>query len=137
MNILIIEDNELQKKVLIKFIKIIEIYPKSINIFIKKNGKEALDFIQYTQEKIDLIFTNLTMPIIDGMAFYNKFREINNSIPMVKMTCNQEEMEKIASCDAISHFMKKPIEFSDIKNIIYKYYNIDEIDHSMNKMVYT
>lgn len=63
------------------------------------------------------------MPVMNGLEFANKFKEIDDSTPIVMMTCNYEEIEKTKD-DSIDYLIKKPIDTSYLKSIIYKYETI-------------
>lgn len=53
------------------------------------NGREGIQTFQ-SEESIDLILTDINMPIIDGMGVVKKIREIDASIPIMMLTVNNE-----------------------------------------------
>ncbi|HKK90707.1 MAG TPA: HD domain-containing phosphohydrolase, partial [Desulfobacteraceae bacterium] len=49
-----------------------------------RNGKEALALVE--KEEIGCCFTDINMPVMDGLEFAEKLREIDNTLPVVIMT---------------------------------------------------
>lgn len=118
MNLLILEDNEIQQRILRGFFN--KLTRPKIKIFIKKNGKEGLDFIKSTEKKIDLIFTDVKMPVMDGIKFCNKVRETDKSTPIILMTANYEQHNS-RTVQNVNNFIIKPFNFGLIGDIVYKY----------------
>jgi CheY-like chemotaxis protein/signal transduction histidine kinase len=84
-NVLLVEDNQINQKIMILSLqKIVK------NIDIANNGKEALD--KYGKTKYDLILMDVQMPIMDGIKTTMKLREIENSTnthtPIIAITAN-------------------------------------------------
>jgi len=90
------------------------------------NGKEALDKIEKLKGRIDLITTELDMPVIDGYAMIYELKQKGN-MPLVVFI--SEDTTKGVMKDLISmgarDFILKPINrrviLERIKNIIKKY----------------
>jgi putative nucleotidyltransferase with HDIG domain len=57
---------------------------KGYEVYTAGNGVEALDIIDSV--KIDCIFTDINMPIMDGLELAEKVRHIENTLPVVVMT---------------------------------------------------
>ncbi|MCF8091567.1 MAG: response regulator [Desulfotignum sp.] len=57
---------------------------KGYEVYTAGNGVEALDVIN--QEKISCIFTDINMPVMDGLELAEKIRQIDNTLPVVVMT---------------------------------------------------
>lgn len=86
--ILIIEDNDDIRHLLINNLKY------NYNLICCNNGKEALH--EYTATtKIDLIITDLMMPVMDGKEFITKLRKINNKLitPIIIITAKAEDID--------------------------------------------
>jgi DNA-binding response OmpR family regulator len=81
----------------ISILKILDFYfGKSFNVVAKKNGKEALDWMQ--QGVIpDVIVADINMPELDGIAFIRQIRSSGffKEIPLVILSGNEESSEKI------------------------------------------
>ena len=57
-------------------------------LYIANNGKEALEI--YKNNKIDLIISDIKMPIMDGITFISKVREINSEQALIFTTAYGE-----------------------------------------------
>ncbi len=118
MNILIVENNLLQQRALTLFFE--NLIHFKIKLFIKENGKKGLDFIKSNKEKIDLIFTDVKMPVMDGVEFCSELRKIDNLIPIVLMTANYEQYNS-HTVPGVNKFIIKPFDFDLIGDIVYNY----------------
>ena len=77
-----------------------------------ETGDEALQI--FKEQSIDAIISDYSMPVMDGILFLRKIRELNNSIPFILFTIHEkEEIAKfISENDAImvSPGRKKEVE---------------------------
>ena len=80
------------------------------DVTIFRTGKEFVDFISQEHEKIDLIFMDFLIPLINGIEAVRIFRKQTKSIPIVMITAYSSEQAKaeayIAGCN---DFVLKPI----------------------------
>lgn len=86
--ILIIEDNDDIRHLLINNLKY------NYNLICCNNGKEALQ--EYTtNSKIDLIITDLIMPVMNGKEFITKLRQHNTKLitPIIIITAKTEDID--------------------------------------------
>ncbi|BBB15259.1 response regulator receiver protein [Candidatus Rickettsiella viridis] len=119
MNILIVEDNRILQKVLsIFFNRYLNIKP-----LIKENGQIALDFIkQNKNKKIDLIFTDLRMPEMDGIEFCKELRKTDKLTPIILMTAQYEKFLAL-EYEGVNEILMKPFKLDFLANIISRYGN--------------
>ena len=114
LNILYIEDDEL---ITSKIKYILEKYFNSI--FIATNGKEALEILK--SSSINLVISDINMPIMDGLEFLKKLREINSDIPFIFVTARNEPAVMIKAIQLeISNYILKPINLHDFLFIVNK-----------------
>jgi len=116
-NILLVEDNLINQKIVILSLK------KLVNnIDIANNGKEALD--KFGTTKYDLILMDVQMPVMDGIKTTIKMREIESSThthtPIIAMTANalmgdREDCLAAGMDDYISKPFKLDVLVSKIK----------------------
>ena len=126
MNILIAEDNQIQQRILSVFFT----QHLKINPFIKENGQVALDFIQHNKnKKIDLIFTDFKMPVMDGMTFCKELRKTDTLTPIILMTAQYEKCLSLQYA-GINEIIMKPYKLYSLANVISRYCN--SIDYPMN-----
>ena len=57
---------------------------KGYEVFTAGNGIEALDVL--SREKIGCVFTDINMPVMDGLDLAEKIRMKDNTLPVVVMT---------------------------------------------------
>ncbi len=104
-NILLVEDNYINQKVLISVLK-----KSGIIITIANNGQEAIDFIK-SDKKFDLVLMDINMPIMDGYTATSIIREDTsyNSLPIVSLTAltTTDEVTKMFAC-GMNGFLAKP-----------------------------
>ncbi len=83
------------------------------------DGKKACQMIEL--ERFDLIITDLTMPVMDGIAFVQTAKKMPNCkfVPIV-MLSSEEDEEKIAAAKqvGISTFLRKPVKEVQLKTIL-------------------
>ncbi|MGV3504070.1 MAG: response regulator [Adhaeribacter sp.] len=122
-HILLIDDNlttiRLNKMV-------IEKVEDSAEIQTASDGRVALNLLQdYEQEGLpfpDLIFVDLKMPAMDGLEFYEKFRDLFRSrvadtkVVMLTTSLNFEDLQKAKSA-GITHYLNKPLTTMKVKEI--------------------
>ena len=53
-----------------------------------RKGEEAYGFLQ--KEKIDVLVTDLTMPVMDGIELIRKIREENRDIYIIVLSCHDD-----------------------------------------------
>ena len=109
--VLLIEDHpmniEIAKELLEK---------KEIQVICATNGKEGLDsFVSSNEGEIDLILTDIRMPIMDGQEMAKQIRALNRSdaskVSIVAITANTlaEDIENYHK-SGINDFVEKPIK---------------------------
>ncbi len=114
--ILIVEDNELNSKLLQKMIE-----PTGAEVIIVKDGKPAIEECA-NNPGIDLVLMDIQMPEMDGYEATRAIKDINPGIPVIAQTAYAmaEEREKIigAGCD---DYLPKPIRQHELFMMLGKY----------------
>lgn len=83
------------------------------------NGKEGLQKIDAT--KFDLIITDLSMPVMDGIAFVQSAKQhVNCKFVPIVMLSSEEDEAKIAEARrvGISTFLRKPVKEMQLRTIL-------------------
>ncbi len=57
---------------------------KGYHVYTAGNGGKALDIVN--REKIDCVFTDINMPVMDGLELAEQIRQIDRTLPVVVMT---------------------------------------------------
>jgi len=99
-----------------------EQYKKIFSVLFKEvqranNGQEALDL--YKDNHYDLIFLDLTMPIMDGYSALPLMKEVYPKIKIIVVSADIQEQakEKVISLGAELH-IQKPINTDKMKDIL-------------------
>ncbi|WP_459875512.1 ATP-binding response regulator [Desulfothermus naphthae] len=123
LTFLIVDDDELTVKELNSLLKKVVPNAKTLEA---GNGKEALDCLN--KNKIDLIFLDLSMPVMDGYEFlkYLKENNISANIVIITSTDIQAELIKEYSDYIKSIFIKGKDTRSYLESIIQKIILADE-----------
>lgn len=117
-NILVVDDMKMMKMVVSNYIK--KTAKETVKIFEASNGKEALDIVH--KEKIDLIFTDITMPVMNGIEFAEQMKKENLEIPFVIVSAqkNQQDIMKGMALGAVD-YITKPYKKDKIAKVMDKY----------------
>jgi len=114
LSILVADDYEVMRQHLNKALK-----PLGVTIFEATNGLEALEIVR--REKIDVIFTDIVMPVMDGFELCDEVRrsiEIRN-IPIVVLSthCDSHYIIKALHLGA-SDYIPKPANPEIVKKVL-------------------
>ncbi len=103
--VLVVEDDSMSYK----FLEIVLSKKTGINIIWAIDGQQALEYCRIYKH-IDIILTDLQLPVIDGREFIRQIKSTNPEIPIIVQSANssQDEMEKCSKlgCDV---YLTKPI----------------------------
>lgn len=124
-NILIVEDNHINQKVLDAYLTM-----KGIKTFIAKNGLEAIKF--FKERKFDCILMDIAMPEMDGITATKHIRKIEQGrekrTPIIAVTASDPNGNRdLILSSGIDDLIAKPIEEDLLKRMIFQYcgYNFD------------
>jgi len=111
---LVTDDSKLARLSLIKSLKACE---NDAEIFQASNGIEAIEIVN--NENVDVIFLDLTMPLMDGYTALPKLLKINSELKIVVISADVQvkAREKVLSLGALLH-VKKPTTVEKMKEIL-------------------
>ena len=115
LHILLVEDKELNRKVLSLMLKGL-----GHDVGIAVNGKDALD--KYEPRKYDLILMDIQMPVMDGVTAAGKLREMYSDLPpIVGLSANafKGDREKFMKL-GLDEYLTKPLEEEDFQELVQK-----------------
>ena len=115
LKLLVVDDEPINQKVLQYILQ-----KYGHNVYTANNGKESIEI--YNKTRLDLIFMDILMPIMDGLTAIKEIREIrnfinNNHIPIIATSSpdilidNKETFDKYE----VTQLMPKPIDFILLK----------------------
>lgn len=114
LNILLVEDNQVNQMIANLMLKKL-----GYRLHIANNGIEALEAIK--EQKYDLIFMDIQMPVMDGLTATKLIREIYTISPIkiVAMTANAMDGDRQTYLDTgMDDYISKPITIQDIIRVI-------------------
>ena len=115
--ILVVDDFPNTRKVITFSLNKIE----DICILEADNGREAMKF--FDGRKIDLLVTDLNMPVMDGIQLASEVRSMKNylGIPILMLTTEINEKKKdMAQKAAITAWIQKPFKAEQFFDIVKK-----------------
>jgi len=87
-----------------------------------RNGKDFVDYIGYTDEKIDLVFMDFLVPLVNGIECMRIFRKSRKGVPVLMLTAYSSEQSKteayLAGCN---EYVLKPVYPEKIFFLLEKY----------------
>lgn len=131
--ILVVEDNELNRKMLC------DILSPVYDVLEAENGQKALDILKEYGEGLSLILLDIVMPVMDGYTFLSvmKADSAYSSIPVIVTTQNDGEADEIAALSyGASDFVAKPYRPLIILHRVASIINLRETASMMNMMQY-
>lgn len=91
-----------------------------IKIF--RSGQEFVDFITVSREKIDLIFMDFLVPLVNGIECTRILRKSLKNVPVIMVTgYASDQMKKEAFLAGCNEYVLKPIYPEFIYNLLEKY----------------
>lgn len=125
LNILVADDNEINRIVMIACLKRFNVQPD-----IALDGKDAIE--KCKTKTYDLIFMDCIMPVMDGLQATKSLREnklISDTTIVAALTANTSESDKITCLEAgMNLFLTKPIQVTAVHDALNKALNKDTSD---------
>jgi two-component system cell cycle sensor histidine kinase/response regulator CckA len=91
------------------------LHNKGYKVIEAKSGEAALDLIRSTDEKIDLLVTDVVMPRMDGPTLVRQVREIYPGMKVIFISGYAEDaFRKRLDSDAEIHFLPKPFTLKQL-----------------------
>ena len=116
ISILFVEDDEVVRSEISIFLHTIMFK----NIYVAKDGQEG--FLKYSKHKPDIVLTDLTMPIMNGLDMSRAIRLLDENIPILLITSHFEKEVTEAAVDiGIDAYLFKPLTLDRVEKIITKY----------------
>jgi DNA-binding NtrC family response regulator len=84
-------------------------------VHLSSDGEQALEVLHNREYKIDLILSDVNMPIMNGITLYEKMQEYHIDIPFVFITANQE-LKYAAEYDV--PYLKKPMSLDNFYQVL-------------------
>lgn len=89
-----------------------------ITYFMASDGLEGLELFRSNPD-IDVIVTDINMPVMDGMEFIKEIRKINQTVKIIIMSAHSEaEFLEEAKQIGANDYLVKPFDFMRFINIV-------------------
>ncbi|MCB1193099.1 MAG: response regulator [Leptospiraceae bacterium] len=108
MNILVVDDSEMMRGIIKQSIED-NVSGIKLEFYEAENGQIALDTLN--SKKIDLVFLDWNMPVLDGLSFVNDVRGRGIKTPIIMITSVTDE-DKIleAGMAGVNTYIEKPVK---------------------------
>jgi CheY-like chemotaxis protein len=118
INILIVEDNKMNLKVLGTMLT-------SLGYSFDSAGDGYEGFLKAREKKYDVIFMDLLLPEIDGFESARKILALDKSVLIVAFTAdNMPDTKRKAGLSGIKEFIAKPVRIEELKRLFSKYFKV-------------
>ncbi len=85
-------------------------------VYMAKDGKEALDFLSECENMINVIICDWNMPRVTGLEILRQVRTVDPDIPFLMVTgLADHESVRIAKADGVTGYLAKPYTPNDLK----------------------
>ncbi len=97
------------------------VFKNIYKIYVAKSGKEGLDLVNQNPD-IDLIITDMNMPLMDGMEFVNFVKAKNPFMPCIMLSGYHRtaEIENAIKNGLLVEYVTKPFDKSLLEQLIEK-----------------
>ena len=105
--ILLVEDNELNRDMLIR-----RLNRAGIEVIVAENGQQALD--KMLSEQPAVVLMDMNLPVMDGWTASRKAREDERirDIPIIALTAHAMEADRLNALEAgCDDYATKPVDF--------------------------
>ena len=101
---------------------IVVLYAHGCRVLEAENGREAVEIAR--RECPDMIFMDLSMPLLDGFAAAEQIREIKETrdVPIVACSAHDTYAYRIrALAVGFNEYLTKPIDFVRLQNLVHRF----------------
>jgi len=122
-HLLVAEDVDVNREILISLLE-----GSQLIIDCAENGREAVEMISAAPDKYDLVFMDMQMPEMDGLAATRKIRALlsqsEKHLPIIAMTANvfKSDIEECLAAGMNGH-IGKPLNLDEVLRWLHRYLN--------------
>lgn len=113
--IMIVEDELISQKILQQYIA--TKLPEYKITHVCNHGREALE--KFNEEAVDILLVDIRMPMMNGLDFLKKLKEISiDYVVIIMSSYNEFEYAKEAISLGVCHYLLKPIDFVELEEAL-------------------
>ena len=87
--------------------------------YIAQNGQEGLELFKQYENEIDLIITDVNMPILNGLDMIKEIKKINLNIPIIVATAFSNKEYLLEDIDiGVDKYVLKPIDIAKLLQVM-------------------
>ena len=108
LKILVVEDDIFIRKLIVKYLS-----TYGFQMFESSNGKEALNLCE--EQFIDLVITDVMMPVVDGLELTNILRSNHPDLPILMLTALESISDKEKGFfSGTDDYLVKPVDLKEL-----------------------
>lgn len=83
------------------------------------NGEDGLD--KFKNEPFDLVITDITMPVMDGIEMLAEIRNMGSEVPVIMLTAHNDIKYLMRTAELGVHgYIKKPLQLESFTEILFR-----------------
>jgi diguanylate cyclase (GGDEF)-like protein len=87
--------------------------------YVAQNGQEGLELFKAHENEIDLIITDVNMPILNGLDMVKEIKKINLNIPIIVATAFSNKEYLLEAIDiGVDKYVLKPIDIAKLLQVM-------------------
>lgn len=89
------------------------------NQYVAQNGQEGLELFRQHENEIDLIITDVNMPILNGLDMIKEIKRLNPNIPIIVATAFSNKEYLLEAIDiGVDKYVLKPIDIGKLLQVM-------------------
>lgn len=122
LRVLVVDDYEINRMLIGELLD----YHYGIQADFANNGAEGVDMV--ANNRYDVVFMDINMPVMDGIQAANIIRKINQNLPIVALTANvmKGDAEKFAAA-GMNDYLAKPLVYDELHRVLMYYSKLKEV----------
>ena len=101
--LLIVDDEPLMTELFERFMS-----KRGFHVLTAASGAEALRIVEAEQNRVRLVLTDMTMPLMDGLTLAGELGRRSPALPVVLTTGHDADMETVRGLPNIEAVVRKP-----------------------------
>lgn len=129
--IVVLDDHESMASLTTNFLERLD-----FEVFTFNKPRSALDFLEANQDGVDLVITDIQMPLMDGFEFLKQLKsnEGKTNIPVIAMSGRLDISQDIYLENGFSFMINKPFTSDVLYDVLENYFQFEKINKSINTL---